>query len=77
MYLTRPFPKEFTLENTISKKMAQIKSKKLHKQLCPKCGGPIFPFVGFSAGMIYECKRCGYHGPLALNEAKPSKRRRI
>jgi len=40
---------------------------KKHKQVCPKCGGPIFPFVGFNAGMIYECKKCGYHGPLALN----------
>jgi ribosomal protein L40E len=45
-----------------------VKEKKLHKQICPRCGGPIFPFIGFAAGLIYECKRCGYHGPLALNE---------
>jgi predicted RNA-binding Zn-ribbon protein involved in translation (DUF1610 family) len=57
--------------------MALSANKKLRKQLCPKCGGPIFPFVGFNAGMIYECKKCGYHGPLALNEAKPSKKWRI
>lgn len=57
--------------------MALLTNKKLHKQLCPKCGGPIFPFVGFNAGLIYDCKKCGYHGPLALNEVKSTKRWRI
>jgi predicted RNA-binding Zn-ribbon protein involved in translation (DUF1610 family) len=50
-----------------------VKEKKLHKQICPRCGGPIFPFIGFAAGLIYECKRCGYHGPLALNEEDKEK----
>ncbi|MBS3055646.1 MAG: hypothetical protein J4452_04110 [Candidatus Aenigmarchaeota archaeon] len=52
---------------------------RFRKQFCSKCGGPVFPFVGFNAGMIYECRKCGYHGPLALNEEKRkiSKRRRI
>ena len=49
------------------------KTKRIHKQICPRCGGPIFPFIGFEAGMIYECKRCGYHGPLALNEEDKGK----
>lgn len=50
--------------------MVHLMNSKKHKQICPKCSGPIFPFVGFYAGMIYECKRCGYHGPLALNEVE-------
>jgi DNA-directed RNA polymerase subunit M/transcription elongation factor TFIIS len=34
--------------------------------LCPKCGDHLVPFVGFRAGMIYDCKTCGYHGPLNI-----------
>jgi len=50
---------------------------RIKMQICPRCESPIFPFIGFSAGLIYECKKCGYHGPLALNEVKKSVRRRI
>lgn len=39
------------------------------KQECPKCGSTNFTlWAGGTAGMIYQCKDCGYHGPLELEE---------
>ena len=38
--------------------------------LCPKCGKHLSPYLGFKAGMIYECKNCGYKGPISLKKTK-------
>ena len=45
---------------------------------CPECGSPrLFYFLGFYAGQIYQCKDCGYRGPLVIEEeAKASKCRK-
>jgi len=38
--------------------------------LCPRCGKTLIPYSGFTAGMIYDCKNCGYHGPISMSESK-------
>ena len=58
--------------------MEHFADRNVKGTVCPRCGGSIFPFVGFYAGMIYECKRCGYHGPLALKKIeKLSKKKNV
>jgi len=39
--------------------------------LCPNCGKHLTPYFGFAMGSIYECKNCGYRGPITMTkEAK-------
>jgi predicted RNA-binding Zn-ribbon protein involved in translation (DUF1610 family) len=36
---------------------------------CPVCGSAdITLWIGASAGVFYSCKKCGYHGPLVVEE---------
>ncbi|MBN2331374.1 MAG: hypothetical protein JXC85_06165 [Candidatus Aenigmarchaeota archaeon] len=36
---------------------------------CPKCkSGSISLWMGGKLGMIYFCKRCGYRGPIVVEE---------
>ena len=36
---------------------------------CPKCGSTnITLWMGAALGIIYECKDCGYRGPLIIEE---------
>jgi len=37
---------------------------------CPVCGGKLTSWMGFSMGLIYFCKKCGYRGPVALKTSK-------
>jgi len=38
-------------------------------KICPKCGGTnIFLWLGGNLGMIYQCKDCGYRGPVVLEK---------
>ena len=44
---------------------------------CPECGSPrLFYFLGSYAGQIYQCKDCGYRGPLVIEEERASKSRK-
>ena len=44
-------------------------------KMCPKCKSKnIFIWMGAQAGVIYECKDCGYHGPLIIEEYRITKR---
>ena len=43
-------------------------TKRRNAGLCPVCGKHMVPFIGFKAGMIYECKNCGYRGPLTITK---------
>ena len=36
--------------------------------LCPICGKHLTPYLGFKAGLIYECKNCGYRGPITVTK---------
>lgn len=36
--------------------------------LCPVCEKTLAPRLGFSAGMIYQCRNCGYVGPLSITK---------
>jgi len=40
------------------------------ESMCPKCGKHLVPYLGFSAGLIYECKNCSYRGPVSLKKVK-------
>lgn len=44
------------------------KGTRAKTDICPVCGKHMVPYVGFKAGMIYECKSCGYRGPIALKQ---------
>jgi len=45
------------------------------KLVCPVCKkSTLVPWLGFSAGMIYFCKNCGYRGALV---GKVRKRKRF
>jgi uncharacterized metal-binding protein (TIGR02443 family) len=38
-------------------------------KICPKCKSlDIFLWLGGNAGIIYECKNCGYRGPVVLEK---------
>ena len=37
-------------------------------KVCPVCGKPLTPWLGFSAGILYFCKHCGYVGPIAITK---------
>lgn len=40
-------------------------------KVCPKCRSKnIFIWMGAQVGIIYECKNCGYRGPLIIEEYK-------
>jgi C4-type Zn-finger protein len=44
------------------------------KKICPVCKkASLTPWLGFSAGIIYFCKNCGYRGPLAIKVEKKRK----
>jgi len=44
-------------------------------KVCPKCRSRnIFIWMGAQVGVIYECKDCGYHGPLVIEEYKLPKK---
>lgn len=36
--------------------------------LCPRCDKTMTPFIGFRAGLVYECKNCGYRGPISIKK---------
>lgn len=38
---------------------------------CPECGSSrLYYFLGFKAGQVYVCKKCGYHGPFVLEDGE-------
>jgi len=38
-------------------------------KVCPRCRSKnIFIWMGAQVGVIYECKKCGYRGPLVVEE---------
>lgn len=39
---------------------------------CPKCKSKDMNFLPW-LGMIYECRNCGYRGPIAVTTKKVSK----
>lgn len=52
--------------------MVEKESKKPQGDLfCPKCGSTrLYYFVGFQAGQIFVCKKCGYQGPLVIEDGE-------
>jgi C4-type Zn-finger protein len=36
---------------------------------CPKCGGKNLNFLPW-LGMIYECRKCHYRGPLTIKRSR-------
>jgi len=43
------------------------------KFICPKCRNPgLHLWMGAYVGMIYECSKCGYRGPICLEAGKKS-----
>lgn len=38
------------------------------KIVCPICEKPLTSWLGFSVGIIYFCKNCGYRGSLAIKK---------
>jgi hypothetical protein len=48
--------------------LKKFRSKDMTGPLCPVCRTPLAPRLGFRAGMLYECKKCGYVGPLFVRE---------
>jgi hypothetical protein len=54
--------------------LSKMRSKDMTGPLCPICGSPLFPRLGFRAGMLYECKKCGYVGPLFVRNPLKSKK---
>lgn len=46
------------------------------KKICPICKGLVYPYLGFKTGMIYQCNKCGYRGPLAITVKAKSKKKR-
>ena len=39
------------------------------KKTCPACGSSeIDLWMGSSLGMIYKCRKCGYTGPVIIEE---------
>lgn len=47
------------------------KSRVLNRKLCPACGSTdIDLWMGSKLGMIYYCKKCGYKGPVVIEEDK-------
>ncbi len=40
-------------------------------KICPNCkSNDIYLWLGGNLGIIYECKNCGYRGPVVLEEEK-------
>lgn len=40
-------------------------------KMCPACGSKdIGLWMGSNLGMIYNCKKCGYKGPVVIEEEK-------
>lgn len=38
---------------------------------CPRCGSHrLYYFVGGRGGWIYECKDCGYHGSVVIEDSQ-------
>ncbi|MFH1236941.1 MAG: hypothetical protein V1648_00875 [Candidatus Aenigmatarchaeota archaeon] len=41
----------------------------MHAKKCPVCGSDDITFwMGAKLGVQYACKKCGYHGPLIVEE---------
>ncbi len=56
-------------------KMVREEGKKPKGEVfCPECGSHrLYYFVGGRAGWIYECKNCGYHGSVVIEDSKIAK----
>lgn len=36
---------------------------------CPECGSKdVAPWMGYTTGIVYYCNKCGYRGPLVVEE---------
>ena len=45
-----------------------LKKPKSRKR-CPKCGSvDVTLYMGAKLGILYQCKNCGYRGPLVVEE---------
>lgn len=40
------------------------------KKYCIICGKPTLVLVPWAGGLLYECKNCGYRGPLFFEKLK-------
>jgi len=54
--------------------LKKMKSRDTIGPLCPRCESFLHPRIGFRAGALYECKNCGYVGPLFVRIPKKEKR---
>ena len=46
-------------------------------KICPVCkSDEVFPFMGFSLGMRFECKKCGYVGVFVIEKERRAQRKR-